>query len=159
MRNLSELLKKLMASDLEFVLVGGFASVIHGTTSVTQDLDICLFVNDEQVAKLRMILKDLDPRHRMNPSDPTSFLDHPKDVSGLKNIYLKTDLGILDIMSEQPPVGDFQAVKSRAVEVALYDSKCLVISLDDLIAIKEKMNRPKDLQTLGELKKIRALKS
>jgi len=147
-----------MASDLEFVLVGGFASVVHGATLVTQDLDICLLVNDAQITKLRSVLKDLNPRHRMNPSNPVSFLDHPEDASELKNIYLTTDLGVLDIMSEQPPVGDFQAVKSHAIEVALYGSKCLVISLDDLIAIKERMNRPKDLQALAELKKIRALK-
>jgi hypothetical protein len=41
MQSLSELLRRLIVSDVEFVLVGGFAAVAHGVTLVTRDLDIC----------------------------------------------------------------------------------------------------------------------
>ncbi len=41
MQNLSELVRRLIVADVEFVLVGGFAAVAHGVTLVTRDVDIC----------------------------------------------------------------------------------------------------------------------
>ena len=35
----NELLKKLLEAKLDFVIVGGFAGVVHGATQVTQDLE------------------------------------------------------------------------------------------------------------------------
>lgn len=159
MQNLSKLLKRLLESDLDFVLVGGFASVVHGSTLVTQDLDICILINDEQIQRLRIALKDLNPRHRMNPAIAPSFLDEPKDLSATKNIYLKTDWGVLDVMSDQPPIGSFKEIESHAIRVDLFGHKCKVISLDDLIQIKSSLNRPKDAATVAELLRIKALKS
>jgi hypothetical protein len=59
-------LKALLERENDFVLVGGFASVIHGATLVTQDLDICVAMTEEQVEKLRTALTDLHPILRMN---------------------------------------------------------------------------------------------
>jgi hypothetical protein len=153
-KNLKELLKNLLGHDIDFVLIGGFAAVVHGSTLVTQDLDICAAITEEQVAKLREALKDLHPRHRMNPNIRQSFLEYPKEIKGINNIYLETDLGILDILSETQPAGSFDNIRSRSVEISLYGHKCKVISIDDLIKVKESMKRPKDLQAAQELKLI-----
>jgi len=40
MQNLSELTRRLIEAQVEFVLVGGFAAVAHGATLVTRDVDI-----------------------------------------------------------------------------------------------------------------------
>ena len=154
MQNLKALLKTLLEHEIDFVLIGGFAAVVHGSTLVTQDLDICAALTGEQVSKLRDALKNLHPLHRMNPSVQLSFLEHPKDLKGLNNIYLKTDLGVLDILSEAQPAGDFQAIKNRSIEISLYGYKCRVISIEDLIRVKEAMKRPKDLQAVQELRAI-----
>lgn len=158
MQNLKELLERLLKNNIDFVLVGGFASILYGSTLVTQDLDICVAMTDEEVEKLRKALGDLNPIHRMNPNAPISFLEQPKDLSQVKNIYLKTNLGILDIMSELPPVGDFKVIKKNSIEINLYGHICRVISIEDLIRIKETMTRPKDKETLEHLKKIQKLK-
>lgn len=155
MQNLKALLETLLKSDVDFVLVGGFAAVVHGSTLITQDLDICAAITEEQVAKMRDALKDLHPRHRMNPSAKHSFLEYPKDIKGTNNIYLETDLGVLDILSKLPPAGAFDEIKKRSIEISLYGHSCRVISIDDLIKIKESMNRPKDLQAAQELRLIR----
>jgi hypothetical protein len=136
------------------VLIGGFAAAVHGSTLVTQYIDICAASTEGGVAKLREALKDLHPWHRMNPTAKLSFLEYPAEISGTKNIYLKTDLGVVDILSEVPPAGDFAAIKSRAIEIPLYGYKCKVISISDLIRVKEAMNRPKDQQAVRELKVI-----
>jgi hypothetical protein len=153
-QNLKALLETLIKSEADFVLVGGFAAVVHGSTLITQDLDICAAITEEQVAKLRAALKDLHPRHRMNPSAKHSFLEYPTDIKGTNNIYLETDLGILDILSKLPPAGSFDEIKERSIEISLYGHSCRVISIDDLIKIKESMNRPKDQQAAQELRLI-----
>jgi hypothetical protein len=153
--NLKALLEKLLQSKIDFVLVGGFACTVHGSSLVTEDLDICIAINEEQVKKLRESLKNLSPKHRMNPSFKPSFLTHPEKVDGLKNIYLETNLGILDILGEVQPIGDFKAVKSHAIALSLYGHRCYVIALDDLIKVKESMKRPKDKEAATQLKAIR----
>lgn len=87
----------------------------------------------------------------MNPEARLPFSEHPSDLSGVNNIYLKTDLGTLDILSKAPPAGDFKEIKSRSIEIPLYGHRCRIISINDLIRIKEAMNRPKDQHAVREL--------
>jgi len=155
MNNLNNLLQVLLEHEIDFVLIGGFAGVVHGSTQVTRDLDICALVTPAQVEKLRVALKDLHPKHRMNPNFKPSFLSEPKNIENLRNIYLETDLGILDIISEVTEVGDFEQVKKSSVEIDLFGHKCRVISVDALIRAKEKMGRPKDKLVVAELKALR----
>lgn len=91
----------------------------------------------------------------MNPNFKPSFLTEPKDLEGLRNIYLETDLGVLDIISEVIEVGDFEKVKKNSVEIDLFGRKCRVISVEALIRAKEKMGRPKDRLVVAELKALR----
>lgn len=158
MQNLKNLLERLLSHNIDFVLVGGFAGVVHGSTQVTQDIDICAAVTNQSIQKMREALRDLNPRHRMNSAFKPSFLDYPVDLKDTRNIYLETDFGVLDIMSELPPIGGFERIKSRSVSIDLFGYKARVISLDDLIAIKDVMGRPKDQQAARELKIIRSKK-
>ena len=90
----------------------------------------------------------------MNPNFKPSFLDYPLDIKHTNNIYLETDLGILDILSQTQPAGKFDEIKNRALSISLYGFTCRVISIEDLIRVKITMKRPKDLQTVKELRII-----
>ena len=68
---------------------------------------------------------------------------------------METTAGILDIVSLDATLGSFEDLKNRALTVSLFGYDCLVLSLDDLIAIKEKMKRSKDLIVLEELKALK----
>jgi hypothetical protein len=155
-QNLKALLERLLEHEIDFVLVGGFAAVVHGSTLVTQDLDICAAITESEIAKLRNALKDLHPWHRMNRAAKLSFLDYPQDLRGVNHVYLQTDLGILDVLSHTQPAGDFEGIKSRSVDISLYGHRCRVISIEDLIRVKEAMGRPKDAQAAQELRLILA---
>lgn len=39
MSDLLSLLRRLSQAGIEFVIVGGFAGIVHGCTYVTQDID------------------------------------------------------------------------------------------------------------------------
>lgn len=150
MEKLSQILKILSENKVDFVIVGGFGAVLHGSSIVTQDLDVCVSFSDDLVKKIRDCLSDYHPVHRMTPQK-LSFLDHPQDTKKLKNLYLNTDLGILDLLSEVSGVGDLEELKKTALEVELFGEKCKVISIQDLIKSKKFMGRPKDIAVLKEL--------
>jgi hypothetical protein len=151
--DLNRLLARLSESDLEFVIVGGFAGVLHGSSLVTRDLDVCAVLSHENVEKLRRNLSDLKPTHRLSPQR-LSFLDNPAPGLSVNNLYLETTLGPVDVLGSIKGVGDFARVRERSVEVELFGRRCRVISLEDLILAKEAMTRPKDVLAAKELRAI-----
>ena len=81
---------------------------------------------------------------------------HPPPGVELRNLYLETDAGILDIHSSVLGVGDLEQLKARAVTIPLYGLPVSLISLQDLIVAKEAMGREKDLLAAKELRAIAA---
>ena len=76
MQSLHRRLERFADANLEYVVVGGYAGVLHGSSLVTNDLDICAVLSPENVQKLRSVLADLHPMHRMTHRK-LSFRDHP----------------------------------------------------------------------------------
>lgn len=154
MTALSQLLQRLCDAEVDFVIVGGFAALLHGSTLVTRDLDVCAVLSRAEVAKLREALRDLNPRHRLT-GQRLSFLTTPDPEVEVRNLYLETELGTVDILSSILGVGDFEKVSRHAMEIELFGRRCRVISLEDLIVAKEALGREKDLLAAKELRAIR----
>jgi len=150
---LNQLLQRLCDAEIDFVIVGGFAGILHGSSLVTRDLDVCAVLTVENVAKLREVLRELKPMHRMT-SPKLSFLDHADRDDTLKNLYLQTELGPVDLLSSITGVGDFPRVREASIEMELFGRRCRVISLEDLIRAKEALGREKDLLAAKELRAI-----
>lgn len=66
MSEINQLFQRLCDADIDFVIVGGFAAILHGSSLVTRDLDVCAVLTRESVSKLRDALKDLQPAHRID---------------------------------------------------------------------------------------------
>lgn len=154
MQDLRTLLKLLIQSPLEFVLVGGFAAVLHGCNQTTRDIDICITYSPEQVSLLQEILKPFHPRYRMEDSK-RSFLDTPNDLSKKQDFHLITDLGPLDVIGHIEGIGGYYVVLENSQEIEIYGGKCRLISIDDLIRSKKALGRHRDLVTAMELEAIR----
>jgi len=153
MQNLSELTRRLIASQVEFVLVGGFAAVAHGVTLVTRDVDICCRFSEANLMRIQKAFGDLHPVHRSRPDMPLQLT--PEQCASLKNLYLKTDLGIVDCLGEVLGIGNFEDVLKNSVEVELPYGKCRILDIDALIRAKEAMDRDHDRLTVKYLKKIK----
>ena len=153
-KTLKDLLCHLADSGIPFVVVGGYAATMHGSSMVTEDLDVCAVLSPENITKLREVLAPFHPVHRITPQK-LPLLDHPRELAGVNNLYLSTDLGHLDLLGSVGGVGDFERVAQGAVEVTLFGHRCKVISLDDLIAAKLFMKRPHDLETVKQLEWIK----
>ena len=127
MSNLNQLLQRLCDADIEFVIVGGFAATLHGSSLVTRDLDVCAVLSSDNVEKLRNALRDLRPAHRFTPLK-LSFLEIPDPGVPMLNLYLSTEMGPVDILGSIMGVGEFEQVRAGAIEVELFGRRCRVIS-------------------------------
>jgi hypothetical protein len=152
MQNLSELTRRLIEAQVEFVVIGGFAAVAHGVTLTTRDVDICCRFSEANLLRIQQAFADLHPAHRSRPDMPLALT--PEQCAGLKNLYLKTDLGIVDCLGEVLGVGDFEAVWRQSVELRLPFGTCRVLSLEATIRAKEAMNRDHDRIAVRQLRAI-----
>ncbi|HTU66511.1 MAG TPA: hypothetical protein VMF52_11220 [Steroidobacteraceae bacterium] len=153
MNEINQLLRRLTEAKLDYVIVGGFGGIVHGSSMVTRDLDVCAVLTPSSVEQLRVAFRDIHPIHRHNPKR-LSFLDNPDPNVAIRNLYLTTDLGPVDLISEITGVGDFARVASRAIEVELFGQRVRVIGIEDLIVAKEALGREKDLLAAKELRAI-----
>ena len=119
MTELNRLFQRLCDAEIDFVVVGGFAAMLHGSSLLTRDLDVCAVLTDENVAKLRTALRDLSPTHRFTPQR-LSFLDNPDPGVPLKNLYLQTEWGPVDILTSITGVGEFDRVRESSMEIDLF---------------------------------------
>ena len=158
MSDFFDLLRRLVNADFDFVLVGGFAGVVHGCTYVTQDIDICCDFSKENLLKLQAAISDVNPVHRMTPKKLKFVLDE-EGFNCFKNLYLDTDIGPLDCLGFIDGVGDFQKVKKAAVDIEVESMRLKVLSLDALIEAKKAMKRPHDMLVLKQLKAIKQLRN
>jgi predicted nucleotidyltransferase len=152
--DLQRLLQRLDEAGVAFVLVGGYAAMLHGSSLLTRDVDVCAVLTPGNVEKMRDAFRDFHPVHRLS-SPQRSFLDEPESGVALDNLYLNTDLGTLDVLGRITGVGDYARVAREAVEIELFGRCVRAISLDDLIAAKEALGRDKDLIAAKELRAIR----
>ena len=155
MQNFSRLLERLSDSGVDFVIIGGFAALTHGSSFMTRDVDVCADLSSENIARLREALKDWNPRHRLTPQR-LSFLDHPPTGQSVNNLYIETDYGILDLLSQVLGLGDFARLRSGAEIIEVDGREYAVIGLPDLITAKEAVARSRDLLVAKELRAIAA---
>jgi len=148
------LLELLTAKEVDFVIIGGFAGVVHGCTYVTQDVDICCDFSVPNLLKLAEALKDVHPVHRMTPARLKLELTE-LNAGQYNNLYLDTDVGQLDCLSFVEGVGDFPKVKENSLLIDVDGLRMRVLSLDAFIDSKKATNRPRDRQMIEQAKRIK----
>lgn len=148
------LLLRLQNHGVEFVIVGGVCSVLHGVSLVTKDLDICCRFDLANLRRLEASVLDLHPYHRLAANKlPLELTDEL--CSRLNNLYLQTDLGKLDCLGEIAGIGDFDKVQQLSVPAGLSYGQFQMLGLDALINAKQTVGRPHDLAAVRQLRAIK----
>ena len=70
-------------------------------------------------------------------------------------MYLQTDLGKLDCLSEVAGVGNFDEVKKQSVVAQLSFGEYRFLNIDALIAAKKAVGRERDLDAVRRLTAIK----
>lgn len=153
MADADTLLHPLLSGGFECVIVGEFAAAAYGVAPLTMNLELCCPFTSENLRRLAGALGTLHPCHRRDPQR-TPFVLTDDLLARPQNLYLQTDLGQLDCLSEVKGVGDYAEVRRQSIEVELPAGPCRILSLEALIRAKEAMGGPKDKLTLLQLKAI-----
>ncbi len=154
MIDFEQALTALAEARARFVIVGGLAVTIHGSSYVTFDLDFCYARDRENLSRLMQALSPYHPRLRGAPAGLPFRFDEDTLRGGL-NFTLATDVGDIDLMGEVAGVGDYAAALASSQRVELFGAAFDVLTLDALIASKRAAGRPKDLLVLPELEALR----
>jgi hypothetical protein len=147
-------LTALAQARVRFVIVGGLAVTIHGSSYVTFDLDFCYARDRENLSRLAQALGPFRPRLRGAPTGLPFRFDEDTLRNGL-NFTLTTDVGDIDLLGDVVGVGDYGAALAASGRVELFGATFDVLTLDALIASKRAAGRPKDLLVLPELEALR----
>jgi len=146
-------IRALSDAQLEFVIIGGFSAILHGSAHVTLDLNIVYSRNQENLKRLAAALAPLHPRPDGLPASLPFVWDETTLANGTL-FTLTSDLGRIDLMAEVSGLGSFSEIWAGSVEVELYGCKVRNLSLTDLLRSKRAAGRLKDLQVIPELESI-----
>jgi hypothetical protein len=148
------LLEVLVAHEVDFVLIGGMAGVVHGSSYPSFDLDVAYERSRENLRRLAEALDELGATLRGGPPDLPFQLDW-KTLENGSSFAFQTPFGALDIFSDPAGAPRYDELRAGAGKPLDVDGVAIrVCSLDHLIAMKEAAGRPKDLLMASEYRLI-----
>ena len=142
---------------VEYVVVGGFASVIRGSSLPTRDIDIVPSRSAANLDRLGRALRRMGAKIRTEDEPVSAPLDGPFLANMPLMLNLVTDFGEMDLtFVPAGRAGGFDGWRSAATEEEVSDGLTVVVaSLDDIIDSKRAANRPKDKLALPYLESLR----
>lgn len=148
------LLAVLHRHDVEFVLIGGLAAVVHGSPLPTTDVDVTPSRDADNLDRLAAALVELDARIRTADPDGVVFpIDGAFLAAQARMLNLTTNAGDLDVAFTPAGFdGGFEQLCAESDPVALVEGVMTrVASLHAIIRSKQAANRDKDLRALPYL--------
>ena len=142
---------------MEFVVLGGFVAIIHGSPLPTEDIDVTPSRSVANLERLATALKRLEVKIRTGDEPIETKIDAAFILNMPHMLNLVTRCGDVDLIFtpagtlknyEQWPERSRRAQLRAGLFVAVAD-------LDDIIASKTAANRPKDQRSLPCLESLR----
>jgi hypothetical protein len=147
----------LREEDVEFVVLGGFAAVVRGSSLPTKDINVIPSRDRTNLDRLGRALTRMNAMIRISGDPVPTKIDGGFLASMPHMLNLVTDFGEMDItFTPAGSVGDFEGWRRGATSEEIEDGlMVLVASLDDIIDSKRAANRPKDQMALPYLESLR----
>lgn len=149
------ILRTLNERGVRYVLVGGFAAVIHGSPYVTTDLDVVPETGEGNLERLSAALGDLNARVWTSTEPEGLAFEHDAEsLARAETWSLVTDHGRLDVTFRPSGTSGFADLARDAVRLAILGVDVGVASLADVVRSKEAAAREKDRLVLPILRRI-----
>jgi predicted nucleotidyltransferase len=145
----------LTRRGVDFVAIGGWAVISHGSTRNTRDVDFVAATDADNLARLESALSDLGAELWGVDAHLLGIDLDARTLAEGGNFTLVTRAGGLDFFNEIPGGAPYEQVRARSILVDLGDGlQIRVAGIDDLIAMKRAAGRPRDLEDITTLTHI-----
>jgi hypothetical protein len=143
-----ELLGALQARNVNFVVIGAFARVVHGTRELTDGIDMTPSMREENLTRLQQALEDLDARRADGEVIDLGNL-------GESVVELETRAGGLKLVPEPAGTRGYDDLRRRADREPLGRGlRPQVASADDLARMLGALDREQDVERLLRLRRL-----
>jgi hypothetical protein len=141
-------LAALQRHHVNFVVIGAFARVIHGTAELTEGMDITPSMREDNVARLKNGLDDLEARRRDRKRLDLHTLEQPV-------VALRTRAGELKLVPEPAGTRGYDDLRRHASREPLGQGvRPQVASPGDLARMLGSLEQPEHLPTLLRLRRL-----
>jgi predicted nucleotidyltransferase len=144
----AEILATLKRAQVEFIVVGGGAAVLQGVPITTRDIDIVHRRTEENAARLASALEELGAVYR---HDPRRLRPGASHLIGPGHQLTETRHGPLDCLGTIEETTTYEDLLPHVDTLQVEGLEVQVLSLERLIEVKKKLDRPKDKLMLLQL--------
>jgi len=146
-------LRTLVRHNVDFIVVGGIAAVLHGAPIITRDIDVVHSRTPENIARTLSALQDLDAYYRLHPE--RRLRPDASHLSSPGHQLLSTRFGPVDFLGTASRDGSYEQLMPHSIEMEVGENLTVrVLNLEKLIAIKEEIRGEKDLVMLPQLRRV-----
>jgi hypothetical protein len=143
------LARALNDAGARYLVIGGFAVIAHQYVRATEDTDLLVPADADNVAPLRSAFAQLDARVRRTGKPPSEA-----ELADAAHLRVDTGAGPVDLIREGDPPLDFHSGYDDRLDVELDGVEIPVAGLPLLTTLKRLANRPQDRVDLEELARI-----
>lgn len=158
-----EIFREFELRDVRYLIVGGMAVNLYGYVRLTMDLDIMVDLSDENIFKVVDAMEKFGYTPRV-PVNPHEFISRERRDEWIKEkgaivftfIDLENPFKHIDIFLSNPI--DFEDAYSRKEVMTVGGIRINLTSIDDLIKMKHSAGRPRDIEDMNHLERIKILR-
>jgi hypothetical protein len=142
----------LAGHEVEFIVIGGFAVIGHGSQRITRDLDIVANPTIANGRRLIAALVELEAEYRLSSGRwaKLSPKADPKWIAADNHLF-NTNAGGIDVFNKLVGVPTWKEARPRAITTEAFGHEVLILDKDLLIRSKLAAGRDQDLADVAEL--------
>jgi len=158
-----DIFRALHEEGVKYLVVGGMAVNLYGYVRMTVDLDIMVDLDERNLEKLIKAMERVNCQPKV-PVKPIEFTSEEKRDEWIKEkgavvftfIDLEDPIKHIDIFLRNPI--DFEKAYQSRKTIHLKDIPISLVSIDDLMELKRLSGRPRDIEDIYHLKRIKEIK-
>lgn len=151
-----ELFRGLARRRVDYILIGAFGAVLHGSPLPTQDIDVCPARTAENLERLASFLltDGLARWHTTGTPFAATVAEGLERLSAEDLFSFETRFGRLDVVFEPAGTRGYGDLVKAAAVFEIGGVSVPTASLRDIIRSKQSAARERDLQQLPTLRKL-----
>lgn len=153
-----ELLRRLTARGVDFVVIGGVAMILHGAARLTRDLDIIFASDDGNLEGLGNVLVESEAQLR-EVGEQVAFVPDSASLRNVQLLTLTTNAGWIDVHRTVEGAPPYAKLRGAAERMDVGGFSILVASVEHMLAMKREAGRPQDLMDIESLEAIKRLRN